>query len=76
MRAGDIGFEVLKMFLTGTKEVSRKKKLEKLFWKAFLNEKQFIDRCSTSIWCVMGVSNKKSQAEIEKVLKKSLSYSN
>ncbi len=74
--ADEIGFDVLKIFPTGAEETSRKRMLAREFWKIKLNEKQFVDKYSSSIWCVMDVSKKKSQHEIEQVLAKALSYSN
>ncbi len=73
--ANQIGFDVVRMFPAGAKETSRKKILQKEFWKIILNEKQFIDKYSSSIWCVMDVSNKKAQHEIEKTLVKALAFS-
>jgi len=74
--ADAVGFNVVEMFPTGSLETSRKNKLAREFWRRRLDEKQFFDKYSASIWCVMDVSNKKSQADIEQVLAGALAYAN
>ena len=70
--ANDLGFEVVDMFPVGLQETSRRQLLKRAIYKRTLDEKRFIDKYASSIWCVMDVSNKKSQSEIEQVMLKAL----
>ncbi len=72
----DIGFTVVDTFPSGSATGGRKSKLIRAVLKKLLSEQQYLNLYATSIWCVMDVSKKKTQKEIDAVLAEVLANAN
>ncbi|MGH1427756.1 MAG: class I SAM-dependent methyltransferase [Arenicella sp.] len=71
-----VGFTVADIFPSGSAVGGRKNKLIRAILKKVLSKQQYLNFYATSIWCVIDVSNKKPQKEIDEVLVQALTHAN
>jgi len=68
----EIGFTIAEIFPSSSVVEGRKSKLIRTVLRRVLSEKQYFNLYANSIWCVMDVSNKKTQKDIDLALAKAV----